>query len=67
MEHEHLATNAAVAYRDPGGQADRSTILRLRQEAQQSALALGTVESTSRWRRRWGLERSGGIDQGNHQ
>jgi len=56
MEQEHLSTNAAEPYRDPTGDADRSTILRERQRAQQNAMANGAVEPTSSWRRRWGLE-----------
>jgi tRNA U34 5-methylaminomethyl-2-thiouridine-forming methyltransferase MnmC len=55
MEEEHLLTNAAEPYRDPSGAAERSTILRERQEAQAKAMASGLVEGTGAWRRRWGV------------
>lgn len=60
MEEEHLLTNAAEPYRDPGFSLDRKTILQRRQQAQARAMKEGKVEGTSAWRRRWGLT-------GNHQ
>ena len=60
MEEEHLLTNAAEPYRDPGFSLDRKTILQRRQQAQAKAMQEGNVEGTSAWRRRWGLA-------GNHQ
>jgi len=51
MEVEHLATRAAEPYRDPSGIADAGTILEERRRRQRSSRA----ESTSAWRRRWGL------------
>ena len=53
MERDHLLTRAAEPYRDPTGHADAATIHRQRAERQQ----LHTGESTSAWRRRWGLAR----------
>ena len=51
MEQEHLQTRAAVPYRDPTLKGDATTILEQHyQEQQQSVL-----ESTSSWRRRWGI------------
>jgi tRNA U34 5-methylaminomethyl-2-thiouridine-forming methyltransferase MnmC len=55
MEEEHLLTNAAEPYRDPSGDAERAEILRQRQQAQARAMAIGTVEGTGAWRRRWGV------------
>jgi tRNA U34 5-methylaminomethyl-2-thiouridine-forming methyltransferase MnmC len=52
MELDHLTTRAAEPYRDPGGQADATEILTARQRMQ----ACSAVESTSAWRRRWGLD-----------
>ena len=52
MEQEHLQTRAAEPYRDPSGQEAAAAILRARQQAQLNSRA----ESTSAWRRRWGLE-----------
>lgn len=54
MELEHLATRAAEPYRDPTSRASAGEILAARQAVQASSKA----ESTSAWRRRWGLERS---------
>jgi tRNA U34 5-methylaminomethyl-2-thiouridine-forming methyltransferase MnmC len=52
MEHEHLHTRAAIPYRDPNLHDLASTILeRHHQEQQRSSL-----ESTSSWRRRWGID-----------
>jgi tRNA U34 5-methylaminomethyl-2-thiouridine-forming methyltransferase MnmC len=56
MEWEHLATNAAEPYRDPDGRASAEAILTNRARQQRSRGAEGGVESTSAWRRRWGLE-----------
>jgi tRNA U34 5-methylaminomethyl-2-thiouridine-forming methyltransferase MnmC len=56
MEWEHLATNAAEPYRDPDGRASAATILTNRARQQRSRGAEGGVESTSAWRKRWGLE-----------
>lgn len=51
MEQEHLQTRAAIPYRDPTLRGDATTISEQHyQEQQQSAL-----ESTSSWRRRWGI------------
>lgn len=55
MEHEHLVTNAAVPYRDPTGQAAAAAILAERERRQREQLAVGQLEPTSAWRRRWGL------------
>ena len=55
MELEHLATNAALPYRDPTGQALAAAILAERERRQQEQLAAGQFEPTSAWRRRWGL------------
>ncbi len=57
QEREHLATRAAVPYRDPSLSDDADTIRQRRQQEQtQSALA-----STSGWRRRW--LRGGGVGE----
>ena len=52
MEEEHLRTRAATPYRDPHGTATAAEILaeRARRQHQEGG------ESTSAWRRRWGLE-----------
>ncbi|MEB3263075.1 MAG: MnmC family methyltransferase [Synechococcus sp.] len=55
MEREHLATNAAHPYRDPGGEAPAEEILRRRRLEQAAAAA----ESTGAWRRRWQLSPGG--------
>jgi len=55
MEREHLATNAAVPYRDPTGQAASAQILAERERRQRALLVAGELEPTSAWRRRWGL------------
>jgi tRNA U34 5-methylaminomethyl-2-thiouridine-forming methyltransferase MnmC len=52
MEEEHLRTRAAAQYHDPQGSATAAEILAER--ARRQGLAGG--ESTSAWRRRWGLE-----------
>ncbi len=51
MEQEHLQTRAAVPYRDPTLQGDATTILEQHYREQQQS----TLESTSSWRRRWGI------------
>lgn len=55
MEREHLRTRAAEPIRDPSGRADAATLLAERTARQRNH----TGESTSAWRRRWGLERQG--------
>jgi len=55
MEHEHLATNAALPYRDPTGQGTAAAILAERERRQRDLLVAGELEPTSAWRRRWGL------------
>ncbi|MBD3883252.1 hypothetical protein IFO70_15910 [Phormidium tenue FACHB-886] len=51
MEQEHLHTRAAIPYRDPNlSDAAADILARQQQEQQQSSL-----ESTSSWRRRWGV------------
>jgi tRNA U34 5-methylaminomethyl-2-thiouridine-forming methyltransferase MnmC len=51
MEQEHLHTRAAVPYRDPSLSDSAEVILSRHQQEQ----ARSTVESTSSWRRRWGI------------
>lgn len=51
LEWEHLASRAAEPYRDPHGTAAAAEILAARRQAQASSAA----ESSSAWRRRWGL------------
>lgn len=51
MEQEHLQTRAAIPYRDPTLCATAAEIHRQHQQAQAQA----QVESTSSWRRRWGI------------
>lgn len=51
MEQEHLHTRAAVPYRDPTLNDPTAVIL----ERYQQEHALSTLESTSIWRRRWGI------------
>jgi tRNA U34 5-methylaminomethyl-2-thiouridine-forming methyltransferase MnmC len=51
MEQEHLRTRAAVPYRDPSLADSAATILQRHQQEQQQS----TGESTSSWRRRWGI------------
>jgi tRNA U34 5-methylaminomethyl-2-thiouridine-forming methyltransferase MnmC len=51
MELEHLQTRAAVPYRDPSGR-DGATVILERHHQDQAACEL---ESTSSWRRRWGI------------
>ncbi|PSB30588.1 tRNA (5-methylaminomethyl-2-thiouridine)(34)-methyltransferase MnmD [Stenomitos frigidus] len=51
MEQEHLYTRAAVPYRDPS-LSDPATLILERHQQEQ---ALSTLESTSSWRRRWGI------------
>lgn len=51
MEQEHLHTRAAVPYRDPDLQASAADILARHTQEQQAS----TLESTSSWRRRWGI------------
>jgi tRNA U34 5-methylaminomethyl-2-thiouridine-forming methyltransferase MnmC len=52
MEQEHLQTRAAIPYRDPTLSDTAATIL-ARHHAEQ---AESTRESTSSWRRRWGID-----------
>jgi tRNA U34 5-methylaminomethyl-2-thiouridine-forming methyltransferase MnmC len=51
MEQEHLQTRAAIPYRDPQ-LTDGATEILTRQKAEQ---ARSPLESTSSWRRRWGI------------
>ncbi|MBW4578328.1 MAG: hypothetical protein KME42_01995 [Tildeniella nuda ZEHNDER 1965/U140] len=51
MEQEHLHTRASVPYRDPS-LCDAAAIIL---ERYQQEHALSTLESTSIWRRRWGI------------
>lgn len=51
MELEHLQTRAAIPYRDASLQDTATTILQRHQQEQQRS----TLESTSSWRRRWGI------------
>jgi len=55
MELEHLASRAAEPYRDPSGCAAAEEILEARARAQASSGAA----SSSSWRRRWAIGRSG--------
>jgi tRNA U34 5-methylaminomethyl-2-thiouridine-forming methyltransferase MnmC len=51
-EEEHLQTRAAIPYRDPSLCDSASVILERRQAEQQRS----SLESTSQWRRRWGID-----------
>ncbi len=51
MEQEHLQTRAGIALRDPSLGDEASTILTRQQQTQSQC----DRESTSSWRRRWGL------------
>jgi tRNA U34 5-methylaminomethyl-2-thiouridine-forming methyltransferase MnmC len=51
MEQEHLQTRAAIPYRDPQLHDSAATILDRQQHEQQRS----NRESTSSWRRRWGI------------
>jgi tRNA U34 5-methylaminomethyl-2-thiouridine-forming methyltransferase MnmC len=51
MEQEHLQTRAAVPYRDPSLSDGVEEIVARHHQDQQQA----TLESTSSWRRRWGI------------
>lgn len=51
METEHLQTRAAIPYRDLTLQDSATAILDRHQQAQQQS----ALESTSNWRRRWGI------------
>lgn len=51
LEQEHLQTRAAVPFRDPTLQDDAATILQRHTEEQLRS----QFESTSSWRRRWGI------------
>jgi tRNA U34 5-methylaminomethyl-2-thiouridine-forming methyltransferase MnmC len=51
MEQEHLQTRAAVPYRDPNLE-DSAMVIMQRHQAEQEESPL---ESTSSWRRRWGI------------
>lgn len=52
MEQEHLLTRAGVPYRDPTLQATAAEILTTHTQEQNQA---SDRESTSSWRRRWGI------------
>ncbi len=52
MEREHLQTRAAIPYRDPS-LTDPAIVIKQRQQRQQQGSEL---ESTSSWRRRWGID-----------
>lgn len=56
MEQQHLATRAALPYRDPSGTATAAEILAERQRRQST----WSGESGGAWRRRWGLQPGGG-------
>ncbi|MDV2999995.1 MAG: tRNA 5-methylaminomethyl-2-thiouridine biosynthesis bifunctional protein MnmC [Chroococcopsis gigantea SAG 12.99] len=49
QETEHLLTRAAIPYRDPSLKDDAETIIKRRQQEQDSS----DLEITSHWRRRW--------------
>ena len=49
MEKEHLRSKAGIPYRDLSGKDKRETILERRENEQQRS----TIESTSKWRKRW--------------
>lgn len=51
MEREHLQTRAAIPYRDPTLEDTAEAIAQRHDHEQQHA----AVESTSSWRRRWGI------------
>jgi tRNA U34 5-methylaminomethyl-2-thiouridine-forming methyltransferase MnmC len=51
MEQQHLQTRAAVPYRDPSLSDPAAVIIHRRQQEQQQS----SLESTSSWRRRWGI------------
>ncbi len=51
LEQEHLHTRAAVPYRDPQ-LSDPAKVIQARHDAEQQACGW---ESTSSWRRRWGI------------
>ncbi len=51
MEQEHLQTRAAVPYRDPSLTDTATTILERHAQEQKNC----RLESTSSWRRRWGI------------
>lgn len=58
MEEEHLATRAALPYRDPSGFGTAEVILAERKGRQQDV----ALESSSAWRRRWAPQlRAGGL------
>jgi len=52
MEREHLQTRAAIPYRDPTLQAPAAEIVAHHQREQ----AQSDLESTTSWRRRWGVQ-----------
>jgi tRNA U34 5-methylaminomethyl-2-thiouridine-forming methyltransferase MnmC len=52
MEQEHLQTRAAIPYRDPHLIDPAAVILQRHQQEQQRS----SLESTSSWRRRWGID-----------
>lgn len=52
MEQEHLHTRAAIPYYDPTLTDSATVILERHRQAQQSSHS----ESTSSWRRRWGIQ-----------
>lgn len=51
MEREHLQTRASVPYRDPNLRDSTATIVSRHQQEQN----FSQLESTSSWRRRWGI------------
>ncbi len=51
MEQEHLRTQAAIPFRDLTGQDEAAVIMQRRQQEQQRS----TAESTTSWKRRWGI------------
>ncbi|HEY9618544.1 MAG TPA: MnmC family methyltransferase [Microcoleaceae cyanobacterium] len=51
MEQEHLQTRAAIPYRDPTLHDSATAILERHDQEQQAS----SLESTSSWRRRWGI------------
>jgi tRNA U34 5-methylaminomethyl-2-thiouridine-forming methyltransferase MnmC len=52
MEQEHLHTRAAIPFRDPD-LTDSAEVIHARHQQEQQR---STCESTSSWRRRWGIE-----------
>ncbi len=52
LEQEHLTTRASVPYRDPDLSDAQDAILARHQQEQEETV----LESTSSWRRRWGID-----------